>query len=429
LPIFPGDFLWGATVSAHSVEGADYASDWWRWEQRPDRIQGGATSQVAAGHLERFAADAALARKLGHNAVLLSLSWPRIEPEPGHFDQEALAHYGAVLQSVRAHDLEPLCVLQHGTVPAWLDAQGAWEQPQAAGFFAAYTKQVAAALGALCRWWIPLFEPEHGLTMAYREARWPGAKRRILGYRVAAAALARAQALAYAALHEGQDNVRVGASVRGDGIEALDGHSPWDLRAARWEQARRNHTYLARLTGLSQAERPFDFIGVSDGGRHRVRFAALSPRSGLVRTTDDLGRDASAEEGTPDPEGLGGILTGLKPYGVPLLLTGAGVATADDAVRCAFLYRCLAALKASLERGDAPELRGFFYRSLLDGFEWTRGYTARYGLVHVDWSTLARTPNGSAFLYKDVCERGWFRQGSLDRFCPGWESFDGVMRS
>lgn len=104
-------FLWGAAVSAHAVEGGNFNSDWWRWEQRPGRVRENGSSKVAADHFRRYREDIGLARKLGHGALLFNLEWSRIEPEPGRFDDGSIAHYGDVFDALAEAGLEPVCAL------------------------------------------------------------------------------------------------------------------------------------------------------------------------------------------------------------------------------------------------------------------------------------------------------------------------------
>jgi beta-galactosidase len=113
------------------------------------------------------------------------------------------------------------------------------------------------------------------------------------------------------------------------------------------------------------------------------------------------------------------VLIELAEYSLPIVVTGNGVATTDDGIRCRYLLDHLAEVRRAME--DGVDIRGYFHRSLLDSFEWTRGYSVRYGLFHVDKTTKTRTPNQSAFLYKEFCESGAVRRGTVAQFCPGWQ--------
>jgi beta-glucosidase len=174
-----------------------------------------------------------------------------------------------------------------------------------------------------------------------------------------------------------------------------------------------------RLPGSvpSNIEGTFDFIGVSYTGSETVRFTPWHPRRLFVQYTDSEGLEVSPESCEPHAEGLHSLLHEMSGYGVPLLVTGNGIATDDDAQRCAYLREHVQAVQRACEEG--LDIRGFLYRSLLDGFEWTEGYLPRYGLVHVDRGTCARTPNPSAYFFKDICEAGELRDGAIKQFCAG----------
>jgi len=418
LQCFPKDFLWGATISAHGTEGGDFNSDWWRWEQRPSRIQHAATSKEAADHYSRYREDAALAQKLGMNSVLVGLSWARIQPGPDFFDEEALAHYRSVFESMRACGLMPIGALQEIALPDWFAQRGGWENGAAAKCFEEYAGTVAQSLGGICRWWIPILEPAHWHVMAYREKSWP-APRKAFGGWLALRQIALAQAAAFTAIHCACPGGQVGISVRAGRFAPENAYSAWDLRAARAEQRRQIHGFPLLAQRFGGDTRPFDFLAASYYGRHFIRFAPFRPAGLFARCVRQDGAPASPEQAAPYPAGLIEALEELRAYRAPILIAGNGLATGDDANRAAFLLDHVAALENALRNG--VEIKGYFHRALLDGFEWNRGYAARYGLVHVDRNTLTRTPNASAYLFRGIAEQGGIRIGTAARFCPDWK--------
>ncbi len=416
---FPDTFLYGAAIGAHQVEGNDFESDWWRWEQRPSRIHDGETSERGAGHLTRYEADLELARKLGHNAVCLTLSWPRIHPEPDRFDLDALAHYRHVFTHALACELTPVCVLHHVTQPVWFSARGGWAAADAASLFQTYARQVAETLGDLCRWWLPVYEPEFWLTRTYRERRWPGWEGARGGYRAALRQLANAQRLAASALRERAPEAQVGLSVRGAIVEPMDRYSPWDTRAATHEQHRLNRRFIEEAANAADGNDAFmDFIGLSFYGKTRVRFAPLYLRGGCALPVDAAGHPTGIDDARISADGFDELLAEFASLRKPILLTGMGVASDCDRTRCLFLRDHVETLLRSMQKyGDALDVRALFYAALLDGFEWHHGYTHRYGLVHVRHPGLERTPNPSAWFLKDIAAHGCIREGARKNFC------------
>jgi beta-glucosidase len=428
---FPEGFLWGATLLAHQVEGGNYAGDWWRWEQRPGRIRDGGNSQMAADHARRYEEDFELAGRLGLRALFFSIAWSRVQPAPNSFDEAAIEQYRTMLHALTSRRIEPVCVLYHGVSPSWFTASGGWRRPEAPEAFSKYAARMAAEFAGECQWWIPFHEPMEGIRMAYIEGLWPPGKRNpVAAYRVAQH-VKRAHARAYEAIHAARSDVSVGVALRGRACEPQDPDRSWDVRALQYQEAwprrflsppsawlRWPLHETARTYGA--ADPPLDFLGVGFYGRETVRFTPLRWRQGCAQYTDREGRTVPAGSVEPDARSFERVLHDMGRYRLPLLITGNGIATSDDAARCAYLLDHLAVVHRALEQG--LDIRGYFHRAFLDGFEWTQGYTARYGLVHVARESLARTPNPSAYLYRDICESGTIRRGTVTRFYPEWDA-------
>ena len=380
-----GNVLLGATLLGHAVEGANYASDWWQWEQRPGRIRGEATSQNAAGHFERYADDLNLAARFGLNALLIGVEWSRIAPNEGTFDEDALAHYDDVITRARDLGITPFVVLHHVAAPLWFATRYGWGHRRAPELFAEYAARMVDALGRVCERWIPWHEPMNWFVNAALERRWPSgpgvtALPRTLGN--IRAALGRAYDIIKAANPQAQ----VGYTVRARRFAPSNAASVWDQRAAH-----RAQRFCNRIVARPSQ---FDFLGVSFFGVEEIRYSLWNPRQGFAK------RPARAENlpdeplGTPDAEGLRQVVRDFGGFGKPLYFTG-GIATNNDDARAAYLGQVLGVLREERARGG--DIRGYFHHALLDGFEWTSGYDRRYGLIHVDSKTLSRTPNKSAF--------------------------------
>ncbi|MCC6486084.1 MAG: family 1 glycosylhydrolase, partial [Candidatus Hydrogenedentes bacterium] len=275
--------------------------------------------------------------------------------------------------------------------------------------------------------WIPILEPEHLVNMAWIEGQWPPGGGPFWSAYTALLSLMKCHAAAYRAIHHIQPDAQVGLSVRARRCRPANSASEWDLRAANRE-SRRSLELLVEAACGGRARFPFksaremadtaDFLAVSYYGAETVRWAPDRPLRFFRALTDEAERPARAGVYLPDAEGFKEVLSRARVFGRPILIAGNGVDTEDDKERCRFLLDHLAALDGAIREG--ADVRGYFHRSLLDGFEWTDGYSSRYGLVHVDWETLGRTPNPSAYLFKDICETGAIRTGAVERFAPGW---------
>jgi beta-glucosidase len=404
---FRDDFLWGTSQSGHSIEGANFASDWWRWEQRIGRVAHHATSEEAAHFFENYHKDLDLARESGHNAFLFSLEWSRIQPEPDKFDESAIEVYRGVFEALRKRHLEPICALQHVTLPRWFAEGFGWHHREAATKFRAYADRVVAEFAPMCRWWIPIREPVHWITMACLEARWPGPARGWIRAGACLQSMAEAHMRTYALLHGAREDAMVGATVLARRFFPADDYSPWDLRVCMREAERCNQAFVRDVVESS------DFIGVAYYGREHLRFAALAPERRFARMCDAAGKYVDGPVFEADADGLVEILREMSVYKKPLLIAGNGIGTEDDAERCRFLQAHAQALRRSVEEG--LDVRGYLHRSLLDGFEWDAGYSTPYGLIHVDRARQTRVPKASAALFRELCRSGTISTGALDR--------------
>lgn len=414
---FPNDFLWGAVCAAYPTEGALFDSDWWRWEQRPGRIVDGSDSKVAADHFARFEDDFDLARKLGHRAHCFNIEWSRVQPTPDAFDEGALSHYAAVFDALHARGIEPICALHHVTNPTWFVDRGGWIWRGAVAAFERYARRIADVLASKCRWWVPIVEPMNTVSNAYIERRWPPTVSNPLRACRALGAMTRAHVAAYRAIRDCRPEARVGVAIRVRAFAPHDSDSPWDVRAVEREERRCNRLLIE---GLAQGRLPwfaggpkfdagcFDFVSVAFHGQQTVHFDPRRPTRLFCRRTAP----------TAAPWRFVELLSELAAYNAPLLVAGDGVATNDDADRRRQLLDDVTVIDYCLQKGI--DVRGYLHYALLDGFEWTRGLAARCGLVHVARDTLARTPNPSAYLLKDVIENGAIRPGTIARFCPDW---------
>jgi beta-glucosidase len=420
---FPKDFLWGTSQSGHSIEGANFASDWWRWEQRAGRVAHHANSEDAAQFLGNYLKDLDYARDFGHNAFLFSLEWSRIQPQPDLFDEAAIEVYRGLFEALQRRGLEPVCALQHVTLPRWFAERFGWHHREAGARFRAYAERVIGEFAGLCRWWVPIREPMHWITMACFERRWPGPERGPLRAAACLRNIARAHADAYTLLHAAREDAMVGAAIHARRFFPADPNSPWDIRACLREDERCNHVFLRAVRsgelprGLDRGlANTADFIGVAYYGREYLRFAPLSPCRRFAGMCDANGRYVDGPLFEADPDGFVEVLRGLSTYQKPLLVTANGLGAEDDAERCRYLQTHADALRRAREEGI--DLRGYFHRSLLDGFEWEAGYSKPFGLVHVDRSRQTRTPKPSAALYRELIRTGTISSGAVERHAP-----------
>ncbi len=392
---FPEGFFWGTATSAHQVEGNSH-NDWSRWEkQNAQRLASQAEKEFgrlaswpdirtqaqdpanyisgrACGHYERFREDFDIAKRLGHNAHRFSIEWSRIEPEEGRFDEKALEHYRQVVSALRERGIEPFVTLWHWTLPLWLAQKGL--PAQAGGvlngkfpeYFARYAEKIAASLSGV-KFWVTLNETNVYTAHGYWKGIWPPSKCSAYQYLSANRRLSRAHKAAYATIKKHIPSAHVGVA-----------HNVIWLSRSRLKDYVWNRRFLNSIRGFQ------DFIGVN---------YYRSDRETAVKT--DMGWSI-------DPEGLFRALISLKRYGKPLFVFENGIADARDERRAAFIRDHLRNVARAVAAG--ADVRGYFYWSLLDNFEWDKGFWPRFGLVEVDHETLQRSIRPSAREYARIIE-------------------------
>ncbi len=403
---FPPGFLWGAATSAHQVEGGNTNNDWWRFEQRAGAIAGGRGSGEACRHYERFDSDFALAAADGHNAHRLSFEWSRLEPAPGRFDPGAVAHYHAVLSSLKRHALTPVVTLHHFTNPLWIADSGGWESRTTIDRFESFVRFCAREYGGEVDWWCTVNEPEVFAFRGWSEGVWPPAVRDDSRALEVIANQLEAHGRAYRVLHS-EDRTdadgdglaaRVGFAKHRVQLEPLRTWNPLDRLQAELEdrvfnvaveRAAIDGTIDLSIPGarsvrrtLPELKNALDWYGLNYYTRWLVRSASPVPhvaRPGAA--CNDLGWELW-------PGGLEHALLAAGRLGKPVLVTENGVADASDQLRPAALLAFVEAMHAAMAKG-VPVL-GYLHWSLLDNFEWSDGYTGRFGLYGVDFEDPAR---------------------------------------
>jgi beta-glucosidase len=414
---FPDGFLWGAATSAHQVEGNNVHSDWWVWEQM-GRVKD--RSGLACDHYRRFAQDFDLAASLGHNAHRFSVEWARIEPAEGQWDDEALAHYVAVVRALRARRLEPIVTLHHFTNPEWFLAKGGWIRPGSVDLFARYVRRVAAALGDAVRYWVTINEPMVYVRLHYLLGLGPPGERDLRQAMRVVEHMVRGHAAAYRILHGER---RTGWPVP---LVSIAHHAAvfWPCKRwsplDRWITRKSDQVFNAVLEAMTEgrwvvpgvadwrfpeARNTLDYFGINYYGRQFIRWApAAGPWPGA---TCDLGhhpREVPERTGMGwdiHPDSLFELLRRLGRLGQPILVTENGTSMADDERRWSFLQRHIAAVGRAVQAG--ANVLGYCCWSLLDNFEWADGYGPRFGIVEVNYQTQERILRGSARKYAEVC--------------------------
>ena len=381
----PPSFLLGAASSAHQVEGNNIYNDWWHYEENGQLPASG----KAADHYNRYQEDFELAKKLGLNAMRISIEWGRIEPKEGQWDYATVEHYRQVLQSLRKLDMKCVITLHHFTLPLWLSSVGGFENKKSIEAFTKFARFVAEQLGEQTDYIATINEPNVYVYMSYMKKLWPPFKSTLWISKKVFSNLIAAHLSAYTAIKNIRPRLSVGLVNNNSYYEPVrSGHWLETLGAkfARWLG---NHYILDRTADK------MDFIGLNYYFSHKVKFSwkrgyQLFPSSS-ERT--DMNWPIF-------PEGLYHLLLDLKKYRKPIFITENGLADARDDKRYHFILKHLEWARKAIDQG--VDLRGYFYWSLTDTYEWHDGYGPKFGLVSIDFKTLERKIRPSASIFKEL---------------------------
>lgn len=427
--LFRPDFQWGAATSAAQIEGA-WATDgrgpsiWDRFCREPGRIKDGSNVDLACDHYHRWREDVDLMHWMGLGAYRFSIAWPRVQPEgQGAWNEAGFAFYDRLIDALLECGMKPHATLYHWDLPAALDQRfGGWLSREVVPRFADYAAEVARRFGDRLHAIATLNEPWCSATLGYETGQFaPGHRSRREAYQVShhlmlahghaiqamrphtkaqlGVVLNHTPAFPADEIEEDRRAARLddGTQVRWYMDPIFLGSYPADVIAWLGRQAPEIHA-----GDLAAIRQPLDFLGVN-----------FYTRS--VISTREPGRRAPGEKGFTDmgwevvPHVLAQHLVRLdREYSPPpIYITENGMANADQLVnhrvidqpRIDYLRDHLQAVQQAMLMG--VDVRGYFYWSLLDNFEWDSGYTKRFGLFHVDYASQQRTAKDSAHWYRD----------------------------
>ena len=420
---FEKGFFIGAATAAHQVEGNNVHSDYWLQEHMP-HTSFTEPSLDACDHYHRYEEDIKLLAQAGLNAYRFSVEWARIEPEEGKFDPVEIEHYRDVIRCCKRSGVEPVVTLMHFTSPAWLIRKGGWEAESTIEYFRRYAEYVTEQLGSELRYICTINEANMGLQlaaiakrfrmMAEQAAKAPASsakkaegtvqvgmnfEKMMENMKYAAAENAqafgtpqpqifvnsrtpegdalvfRAHQAAKAAIKSLYPEIQVGITLSLHDLQALPGGE--SFAEAAWEEEFRH--YLPYI-------QDDDFLGVQN----------------YTRTQYGPGGQLPAPEGAEltqmdyefYPEALEHVIRKVREdFKGDLIVTENGIATADDTRRVEFIRRALAGVQNCIK--DGIPVKGYCHWSLMDNFEWQKGFSMQFGLIAVDRTTQERTPKPS----------------------------------
>jgi beta-glucosidase len=456
---FPQDFLFGAATAAYQIEGAAHEdgrtdSIWDVFCRVPGAVVRGDTGEVACDHYHRYADDVALMTDLGLQTYRFSTSWSRVRPDGGHVNKQGLAFYSNLVDQLLEKNIKPWLTLYHWDLPQALEEKGGWANRDTAYRFAEYAATVHDVLGDRVDAWTTLNEPWCASFLSYIGGEHAPGRQDVPAGLAAAHHLLLGHGLVVQELRKRDPSLQLGITLNLTVADPVDPSDAGDRDAARRIDGQFNRFFLDPIFrgeypedvlrdvagndfetvvhpgDLSIISTPIDALGVNyyhgdfvsaRPGVHETSTAAPSerPKRSPFPAADGVfwhsrGLPLTTMEWEVQPEGLTRLLHRVHdeysgPAGVALSVTENGAAyddvveedgSVDDVDRRDFLTAHLDAILDAIDGG--VDVKGYFYWSLLDNFEWAWGYDKRFGIVRVDYETQDRTPKASALEYRRI---------------------------
>lgn len=408
---FPKDFFWGSAAAAHQVEGENRHNQWWEFEQSPGNIKKGMKSGMACDHYNRFEEDFKLLKENNQNCHRLSIEWSRFYPNsPDELNQEAVKHYHKVIDKLIELNLEPFITTLHFSIPTWFANIGGFEKEKNIKYYISFVKLLANEYGKKIRYWNTINEPGIYSMASYFSGEFPpGQKNPLLAFKVLKNSLL-AHSKAYKAIKEIAPEAKVGLVKNIAVFQSYNPKNPINRVITKIIDFIFNEAPLRSLkTGiinfpLSLWRKDKDLINSTDflGLNYYVRvYISLDLKTHFIKNKDEY----TTQMGwAVYPEGLHESIMRLhNKFKLPIYITENGIATDNDNERINYIKSHLNEVHRAIE--DGAKVKGYFYWSNLDNFEWAHGYAPKFGLIKVE-KDFSRTPKESLKYYGKIAENG-----------------------
>ena len=445
---FAKDFVWGAATSSYQIEGTGRDSGkgqniWDVFTKEPGRVYEGHTGDIACDHYHRFREDVAYMKELGLKGYRFSIDWSRVLPEgTGKVNEKGIDFYNALIDELLEQGIEPYITLYHWELPYEIYKRGGWMNPEIVEWFGQYARLVAERFSDRVKYFFTLNEPQCFVGLGFLQGcHAPGVKAPLRDtFEMAHNALkARGRAVQMLRAY-GKQNVQIGYAPT-SGMCYPEKETPKDIEAARkalfalpddlsnwtwnvswWsdpvilgkypeEGMKKYEKYLPVITDedMKLISQPIDFYGQNIYNGRCIRMGT-DGRPEEVRRPAGFPKTATNWPVTPEALYWGPKFL-YERYRKPIYITENGMACHDtvsqdgkvhDPNRIDFLARYLKNLKRAAEEID---IRGYFQWSLMDNFEWDKGYAERFGIIYVDFETQERIWKDSAYWYRDLIRR------------------------
>jgi beta-glucosidase len=425
---FPKGFLWGTATASHQVEGNNTNNNWYRWEQ--DGHTKGKAGLACDWWGGRWKEDMDRAAETAQNTHRFSVEWSRIQPAPDRWDEAALEHYRNMARGMIERGIMPMVTLHHFTDPLWLYDQCSWETDIVLPYFEKYVRKVVEALKEYVSYWVTINEPNVYALSGYVAGDFPACHKGLDVAMKVMANLLRGHAAAYHAIHEIQKEARVGYALAYRPMVAARPWFPLDRIIRNVYYSVISMTFPSALsTGvmksplgnvrIPEAKGTQDYLGLNYYSVDTVRFDITNPKELFGRRYFPKDSDFSTTKFIANiPHGLfDSIKWATQTYpNLPIIITENGVEDADDSMRPRYIAQHIQQMWRAVNF-NFP-VKGYYHWSLVDNFEWERGWTQRFGLWGLDVETQARIRRKSVDLYAEICRENGLSTEMVAKYCP-----------
>jgi beta-glucosidase len=426
---FPRGFLWGTATSSHQVEGNNKNNNFWAWEQQPERIIDGHKSGLACDWWGgRWREDFERIVEGGQNTHRLSIEWSRVQPAPDRWDEDALDHYRQMLQRLHQLNITPMVTLHHFCDPVWVSELGGWENEAIVKLFEAYVGKTVEALSEYTNLWITINEPNVLVVFAYFFGSFPPGKKDIRSVGKVYTNLVKAHSAAYHIIHRQQPTARVGYAINYHSTKPAVQWNPLDRFIVALTSNAFNNAFPRAINEgvlrlfltrkrIPEAKGTQDFLGLNYYTREYVAFSLLQPKNLFMHRYFKPQAELSTTGFIAnEPEGMFEALKWGLQFKIPIIVTENGIEDADDRIRPSYLIQHLHQIWRGINF-NWP-IKGYFHWTLVDNFEWERGWTQRFGLWELDTETQARRKRPSADLFSAICTGNKLSSDMVEQYAP-----------
>ncbi len=408
-------FFWGVATSSFQIEG-NIENDFTKWELEGKFNRNGLNPVYdnGANHWLMWEQDFELLKLLEVNAYRFSIEWARIQPEPKTFSEKAIDQYERMIDTLLENSIEPFLTLHHFTHPVWFHDKSPWHSDESIEVFLEFVNKILNRFRDRIKYWISFNEPLVWTMAAYGEGNFPPGYKDLNIMMIALANILEAHSKVYDLIKSSISNSTIGIA---NNFIVFKKERDWFLldRAVRNKihkfynlmipDAFITNKLIASIPPLLKFEKEIkldnkiDFWGINYYYRLFTKFK-LSLTNPFYFYTKHPETDTGWEI---YPKGLYKIIKKLSKYGKPLIITENGIAINNEEIRKKFLKKHLKYLFKAINKGI--DVRGYFYWSLLDNYEWLFGKSKRFGLVFVDYEKdFNRIPKESFYFYKNLIE-------------------------